>query len=366
MKKIYIIIAMLIVLLSTGTFAFADSNNIKTTQAKVTELLDGSGGVSSKVKVQIIAGKHKGETLIVDNLVNGNQDDKSTIESYNVHKGDELFLEYEEDSNGKISNAYIYDFIRYKQLFVVALVFIALLVIIGKAKGIKSLITLALTIVLIAKILIPIVIKGYNPEFPAIVICIVIVVINFLIVSGYTKKSLCAILGSSLGIAVSAALLFITENLIRFSSVSDEELQRLVEIFNGNTVNVNQLFFVCVMLASLGAIMDIGITIAATICEFKNSDNNITEAQLIKIGMNVGRDVMGTMTNTLIIAYVGSAFVTLLIMFSNNMTFIEFMNQSIITSELLKALIGGISIVLTIPFTAIITTKIINIPKKVS
>lgn len=117
------------------------------------------------------------------------------------------------------------------------------------------------------------------------------------------------------------------------------------------------------MLGALGAIMDIGITISSTLYELKKGNPNISEKELIKSGMNVGKDIMGTMSNTLILAYLGSAMIMLIIFASDGMSFIEIINQDIVSSEILKALIGGTGIVLTIPITVLINTKLVNLKK---
>jgi uncharacterized membrane protein len=364
MKKIYVVIlSIIIILISTGRLVYASSNDIETAEVKVIDLIPNSNNteennISNKVKVKIISGKHKGEVLIVDNLINDKDNDRNSIESYNVHKGDELFLEFEEDNSGKIINPYIYDFVRYKYLAVVAFIFIALLIVIGGKKGIKSLLTLLLTVFAIIKVLIPIILKGVNPELPTIFICIILLTINFLIVSGFNKKSLGAILGTTLGLSTSGILLFISGNMLRVTGINDEDAQTLTAIGMGNTINFKGIFFTCVMLGCLGAIMDIGITISSAMYEMKRNNPSISDKELIRSGMNVGKDIMGTMSNTLILAYTGSSMILLLILISNNMSFIEIINQDIVTSEVLKALIGGISIILTIPCTVFISAKL--------
>ncbi len=362
MKKIYVVILLTIIIsLSMGHFVYASGNTMETVEVKVIDLVPNSTGnnnISDKVKVKIISGKHKGQVLTVDNLIDNKDNDKNSIESYNVHKGDEMFLEYQGDNYGNIENPSIYDFIRYKYLAVIAFIFIALLIAIGGKKGIKSLLTLLFTVIAIVKILIPLILKGVNPELPTILICIILLTINFLIVSGFNKKSFSAILGTTLGLSTSAILLFISGNILRITGINDEDVQTLSTIVIGSTLNFKGIFFTCVMLGSLGAIMDIGITISSTMYEIKNNNPSISEKELIKSGMNVGKDIMGTMTNTLILAYIGSSLIVLLILLSYNMSFIEIINQDIVASEVLKALIGGISIILTIPCTVFITAKL--------
>ena len=287
-----------------------------------------------------------------------NTDDKNTIDNLNVHKGNKVFVGIEEDVNGNITNAYITDFVRYKGLALIALIFCFLIIVIGGKKGAKSLLTLFLTGISIIKILIPLILKGVDPVFPTLLICSVLLVINFLIVCGFNKKSIGAILGTTLGLTTSGILFLITGNILRITGINVEDAQSLTEILAGHNVNLKGIFFVCVMLGTLGAIMDIGITISSTMYEIEKNNPRISERELFRSGMNVGKDIMGTMSNTLILAYAGSAMILLLILSSYNMTFIEIVNQDIVASEILKALIGSIGIILTIPSTVFIMTKL--------
>ncbi|WP_234124271.1 YibE/F family protein [Clostridium hydrogenum] len=340
----------------------------KSAEAKVIGLIpnkSGSGKVSNKVKVKITAGKYKGQIVTVDNLIDNTDTNKNDLEYYNVKKNDEVILHYDVDKGGNITNVYINDFIRYKNLITIVGIFIMLQIIIGGRKGVVSLFTLILTIIFVVKIIMPLILKGNNPVIPTIIICIMILVMNFLLISGFTKKSLGAILGTSLGMIISGILFYISGSILRVTGMSYEDSQTLSEVLMGKTVDIRGIFFCCIMLGALGAIMDIGITISSTMYEIKKGNPNISEKELIKSGMNVGKDIMGTMSNTLILAYLGSAMIMLIIFASDGMSFIEIINQDIVSSEILKALIGGIGIVLTIPITVLINTKLVNLKKSI-
>jgi uncharacterized membrane protein len=353
--------------------SMSSSSNLKYTdessaEAKVIGLVpnsDGNNKISNKVKVEITTGKHKGQILEVDNLIGEATTDKNQIEDYNVEKGNEVILDFEEDSNGNIKDASISDFVRYKNLAIIVVIFIMLQIIIGGKKGIMSLITLALTIIFVTKIIIPLILSGNGFVIPTIIICILILVINFLLVSGFSKKTLGAILGTSLGMVISGILFYISGHILRVTGMGYTDIQDLTVAMMGKSIDFRGIFFACVMLGSLGALMDIGITISSTMYEMKTNNPNISEKELIKSGMNVGKDIMGTMSNTLILAYLGGAMILLLVYASDNMSFIDIVNQDVVASEILKALIGGIGIILTIPITVLIMTKLNNIHKPI-
>lgn len=367
MRKLYaIMILLIIIILNNGYCVSAASSTFKpskSVEAKVIELIPNTDStekntINNKVKIEITSGRHKGQILTVDNLIDTAAKDKNAIDSFNVHKGNKVLLYIEEDDKGNIKNSYVYDFVRYKNLALIASVFIFLLIIIGGKKGLKSLLSLLFTGIAITKVLIPIILKGINPVIPTILICITLLIINFLIVSGFNKKSVGAILGTTIGLSISGGFFLISGNILRITGISGEDAQTLTSIVVGPNINFKGIFFTCVMLGALGAIMDVGITISSTMYEMKSNNPNISEKELFKSGMNVGKDIMGTMSNTLILAYAGSAMILLLILSSYDMTFLEILNQNIVASEILKALIGSIGIILTIPATAFIMAKL--------
>ncbi|MEL7567043.1 MAG: YibE/F family protein [Dehalobacterium sp.] len=302
------------------------------------------------VNVRITEGIHRGEELTVEHHI----DDQM---AYNiiVREKDEVLLFIEEDETGEILSAYIYEIARDKYLYYLVFGFGALLLILGGMKGLKAIVTLVLTVFAVIKVLLPLVLEGYNPLFVSVIICTGISVVTFLIVNGFGRKTFAAIIGTTGGVMVAGLIAFYIGNLARLTGLGNEEAQMLLFIPQETDFNFQGLLFAGIIIGALGAVMDVGMSIASAMHEIEMKKPNIKPGELIKAGMNVGRDVMGTMSNTLILAYTGGSIHLMLLMLAYDIPFRDIINQDMMASEILRALAGSIGLIITIPLTAVVS-----------
>lgn len=352
-----IILASIIVLITVAFFYYKNfmdnMNDNQPVKGKVLSEVSNAGSFNNsaehgKVQVEVISGSHKGEILTLDNMVN----DKTFHESI-AHKGSEVLINIDENNDGSIKSAYIYEIVRYKYIYILLAVFIVLLAIIGGKKGIKSILALIMTCIVILKILIPLIINGYNPIVVSIILCMGVSIFSLLIISGKNKKTMAAIIGTMGGVGIAAIIAISMSSFLRLTGLSDEELQMLVYISQNTSFDFRGLLFSGILMGALGAVMDVSMSIASSINEIKHKNSDISTVELIKSGMNVGRDIMGTMANTLILAYVGGSMYILMLISSYNLPMFRILNQDVIASEVLKSLAGSIGLTLTIPITAV-------------
>jgi uncharacterized membrane protein len=243
--------------------------------------------------------------------------------------------------------------------------FILLILIIGKGKGLRTIVTLAITVFVVIKVLIPLIINGFPPVITAVILCSGIVIICFLIISGWNLKTFAASLGTVTGILTAGALALTAGSLAHLTGLAQEETLMLMNIPNAVKFNFQGLLFAGIIIGAMGAVMDVGMSIASALNEIKQTSPEINFRQMIRSGMNVGRDVMGTMTNTLILAYTGGAINLLILFTAYKIPFSYMINGDYFASEMVRALSGSIGIVLTIPVTTLIsawlyTSKKIN------
>jgi len=302
------------------------------------------------VKVRITEGIHRGEELTVEHHI----DDQM---AYNiiVQENDEVLLFMEEDETGEILAAYIYELARDKYLYYLVFGFGALLLILGGIKGLKAIVTLVLTVLAVVKVLLPLVLKGYNPLLVSVGICAGISIVTFLIVNGFGKKTFSAIIGTTGGVVAAGLIAFYIGNLARLTGLGNEEAQMLLFIPQETNFDFQGLLFAGIIIGALGAVMDVGMSIASAMHEIEIKKPDIKPRELIKAGMNVGRDVMGTMSNTLILAYTGGSIHLMLLMMAYNIPFRDIINQDMMASEILRALAGSIGLIITIPLTAVVS-----------
>ncbi len=366
---IKLFISLTIILLSTFSISFAQKQlqpeqQPKPIKGKVIKILSeevkenqGLGNNTKmtfqNIKVEIKSGRHKGENIIVENII-----DETFAYNIIVEQGDRVLLHLEEDEDGSIIAGYISDIERDRYLMYLTVSFILLLIIIGGLKGLKSVITLTITAFAVVKILIPMILKGYNPIILSILICIGIIVITLFIVSGINKKTISSIIGTSGGVLVAGIITLIVGSASNLTGLGNEEAQMLMFIPQGTDFDFRGILFAGIIIGALGAVMDVSMSISSAMSEVESVNPSISTKDLIKSGMNVGKDIMGTMSNTLILAYTGGAIQLMILFLAYDISFVEIINRDMIASEVLRALAGSIGLILSIPLTAIVAGTI--------
>jgi len=301
-----------------------------------------------KVQVKISTGDHKGQTLSLDNLIN----DKTYRET-TAHKGDDVLINITENPDGTIKSAYMYELDRYESLYVLILIFVVLLGVIGGIKGLKSVLALIITGIVVLKVLIPLIIAGFNPMLVSIILAIVISIVTLLIISGKNKKTVAAIIGTIGGVLIAAVIGIYFSSKLNLTGLTDEEIQMMIYISQNTEFNFRGLMFAGILMGALGAVMDVSMSIASSINEVKQNRPNSTTTELIKSGMNIGRDIMGTMANTLILAYVGGSMYVIMLVTSYKLPMYRILDQDAIASAVLNSIAGSIGLICTIPITAV-------------
>lgn len=320
----------------------------------------------SYVDVKITSGTMKGKIITVQNSVNGNINDESSNTQNFARVGDDVLVNLDHYKSGDSKTAYIYEIVRYKYLYELGAVFILLLIIIGGLKGLKSVITLAITGFCIIKILIPLIMNGFNPITVSVALCILLTVINLTIISGKNNKTLAAIIGTCGGVIIAGVIAIISNKILRITGLTDDEMQTIIYTVKNSNFNFSGLLFAEIIMGALGAVMDTGVSIASSISEIKYAKHDMNMKELFKSGMNVGKDIMGSMSNTLILAYVGGAMYLMIMIASSAYTssISNAINQDIIAAEVLKALSGSIGLIFTIPITSFAAAFLMTRKKK--
>ncbi|MDD3839077.1 MAG: YibE/F family protein [Clostridia bacterium] len=310
--------------------------------------IDGFFTGKQLVKAKILNGRFKDKVVDIENMLSGNPGIDIKVE-----QNDEvlLLLELKDD---EIANAHIADYMRIKYLKYILLLFVVVILLVGGLKGIKTLLTLGLTIAIIYKVLLPLMLSGYSPVLVTIITSIIITVIVMLTVGGINEKSIAAIVGTVIGVCIAGIIAYFIGNAARLTGFSMEEAQMLSFIPQNVDFDLEGLLFSGIIIGSLGAVMDVAMSISSSIYEIGSVNPDLDLAQLIRSGMNIGRDVMGTMSNTLILAYAGSAIPMMLLFMAYNNPFDRIINMDLIATEVVRALAGSIGLVMTIPITAVI------------
>ncbi len=303
-------------------------------------------------KVYILSGKYRGKIIDIENQLTS-----SPVYDIKIKEGQRIILNIEETSKGPAF--YIADMERTPTLLVLFGIFLLLLLIIAGMQGLRAIFSIGITAFLIFFALIPSVLNNF-PIIPmTILIAIISTFITMFTVSGINLKSLSASLGTIISVIIAGIMSIIA---IKYAPLNGFEGQEAAILWTERPdLNYTGILTAGIIIASLGAVMDVGMSIASSIAEFKKVNSSLTIKELFTSGLNVGKDIMGTMSNTLILAYIGSAFT--LVLLTSNAPLIKLLNLNSIASEITSAIIGSIGIILCVPITALIAAYLIGKPK---
>ena len=305
-------------------------------------------GTTTVFTCKVLKGTKKGEEIQAAQI--GDASFSSTKEK-TVSAGDKIII-YNYPSEEFGTDWIFGNYVRFDTLLIFAVAFFVLLLVFGWGKGINTVISLIFTCLAIFLVYIPSVLSGQNIYISTLVTCAFISIMTILITNGWSKKTLATILGCLFGVFVAACLSLLMDSVLHLTGVIDENSIYLTSL--PSPVNLNAIIFGSIVIGALGAVMDVAMDISSSLYEICQHSERISFARLVKSGITIGRDIMGTMSNTLVLAYIGSSLSIVLLLVTYADSISSLLNREMIIVELMQALIGSTAILLTIPLTAIV------------
>ncbi len=298
---------------------------------------------------EILSGEHKTQQVIAVQST----DPFTGVPLKEVQVGDKVVL-YRLDNQTSEYDYVLGEYLRTNLLLFLGIIFFLLLILFGRFKGFNTILSLIFTGIAIFAVFIPAVLQGFNIYFWSIITCIFIIIMSLLIIYGANKKSLAAGIGCIVGILISGILTLIMNKALHLTGLVSEESLYIIRMNSQNPIDLKAIIFAAIIIGAVGAIMDIAMSLASALSELHQKLEYSPFTLLVKSGMSIGRDMMGTMTNTLILAYIGSSLSAVLLLVSYNSSVLELLNKEIIVVEVLQALVGSIGILFTIPLTSLV------------
>lgn len=331
-------------------YEIAKVTDVWTENLQESTLGDGLLVGSQTLQVEILTGEHRGQSVEASNAL-------STYNSVVMEEGKFVTVIYDELDSGQYQ-VRVYNYFRAGYIIFMALLFLGVLIFVGGKKGLMSSIGLAYTFYSVLFIFLPLVLRGYSPITAAIFLVVMVTSTTMVLLNGATLKSVCAIAGTVIGVVLSGGILFVFGKLMHVSGYSLDNAESLLLIGQTTGLQVQDLLFAGILIASLGAIMDVAISIVSAIHEFHVNLPKMKAGALAKSGINVGKDMIGTMSNTLILAFAGTSLSFLVLMYAYSIQTNQLLNMNTIAIEIVQALSGSLGIVLTVPITALITANV--------
>ena len=359
-----VIIIMLITIIAAGFFNqylakdYSRVNNDSTdfVSGKIVEITSSNLEYDQDLKinlgkqvvvVEILEGKSAGKRVEIDNYLTAAHNVEVAIGSKVIISADE--------PDGIDSYYTVYNFDRGLGMIIFTCVLLLVIIAIGRGKGVKAILGLAYTLYLVIFLLLPTVFSGYSPVLMSIICVALSTIVTLMLLNGASKKTYSAIVATVLGVVLSAGGFYLMSLVLKVNGFSVDEAESLVLINQATGLSIKDILFAGILISSLGAIMDVGMSIVSALSDLFHHQTNLTQKQIFDSGIEIGKDMIGTMTNTLILAFTGSAFVSLLVLFSYNVDIKQLLSSNYIAIEFAQGIAGTLGIVLTVPIASFIS-----------
>lgn len=299
-----------------------------------------------QIKVKIQEGELKGQTVDIKNYI-------TVQHNVVVNEGRRVIVCADTPDNAKPYFT-LYNYDRSATVWILAAVFVLLVIIIGEKKGLMSCIGLGFAMCTIVCWLLPTIYNGGNATLVSIATVILSAAVGCFCISGLSKKTLFNIINTVVGTLCAGLIYKLFAFMLSLSGASMDESEALALISQTTGLKLGGILFAGVMISALGAVMDVAVSIGASLGEIYELNPSITAKELFKSGMNIGRDMIGTMTNTLIFAFTGGSIAMLVLLISYGVQYNQLISSNYLALEVAKGLAGSAAVVLTVPISALI------------
>ncbi len=325
---------------------------IRITDIKTDNVSGENEFVSVKFKARALNTSLRGKTLDVVQEI-----DKSYIFSpKQVEQGDKILVEGY--TQGAENHYYFGDYVRITPLLWLLALFCILIIVFSRMQGLKTVISLGFTCLSVFVVLIPAILNGHNIYLWSILVCVYMTVMTLCIISGFNVKALCAGIGCVCGVLCAGIVVLISDVFLNMTGLLEEESVYLIQLYPDNPINLKAIIFAMIIVGAVGAVMDVSMSISSSLYELRLKSPDIAPKELMKSGFTIGRDMMGTMANTLVLAYIGSSLTSVLLLVSYNANLEQVINKEMIIAEILQALAGSLGMLLTLPLTSAVCAVI--------
>ena len=305
---------------------------------------------TQELEIQIQTGAHKNEVMSLTNYM-------SALFNVDLKKGDSIIVRIMTDEDGAYY-ASLFNYNRGRVLGVFVLLFFVLLAVLGGKKGLGALLGLLFTLGCIWLILIPCLIRG-GREVPVPVRIMSVTAAGALIfLNGFSEKTLCSVLGCVIGVVAAGGIAAAVGAATPMNGFNMSEAENLLLYGADKGLKISGLLVCGVLISALGAVMDVALGIASAVWEIHEQNPALTARQLFRSGMHIGQDAMGTMANTLILAFAGSSLNMLILVQTYEIPFLQLINTDYICIEVIQSIAGAMGILLTVPIVAFISARL--------
>ena len=326
-------------------------------KAKVVEVLqdnlqeNGTRVGEQKVRVHMLTGERKGQDLDITSS-------SGYLFGAACKPGMRVIVMQSVAGDSTVASVYTQD--REGVIYIFALIYLLALCLIGGKQGIKGCLGLVFTFFCVIFVYLPLVYLKFSPFWTAVFVCFITTLVTMYLIGGPTRKTCAATLGTLAGVVLAGISAWCFSKASGITGFNVSDIETLMTLWNTNRIQVGGLLFSGLLISCLGAVMDVAMSISSAIDEIYRQNTSLTRKELFKAGLRVGRDMMGTDSNTLILAFAGSSVSTLLLDYSYDLPYQQIINSNNIGIAIMQGLAGSFGIVLSVPFTVLICTMLFH------
>ena len=305
-----------------------------------------------KVIIRFREGDQKGETMELEHYV-------TLTHNVPVKQGTKVILCVDRPEHAQAYYT-IYNYDRTIPLIGILLGFILLLLLIGRYRGLRACIGLCFTLTVIVCYMMPNLYDGNQPWITILTAIASATVVSCFCISGLEERTLYHILNTVAGTLSAAVIYFFLMHIFPLSVGMMEEAESLQLISNATGLSLHSILFSGVMIGALGAVMDVAVSLGSALWEIKENAPSLSRKMLVQSGMNIGKDMIGTMANTLILAFLGGSLPALFVYLSYGVQRQQFLSSDFLAMEVAMGIAGSTAVILTVPISALVWASVLG------
>lgn len=296
--------------------------------------------------VRILGGQFAGTEIDAINRLNG-----SLAQDKLFAPGDKAFVVVSHKGS-EITTVFMTDHFRLDKEVLLAGAFLVLLLVFARGTGLRAILSFLDTILMMWKILIPGLLRGWNPIWLALGLVLALTALILMLIYGWNRRFLAATAGAALGILVTAILGAVFTGAFQIHGAVMESSESLLYAGFQN-LNLTQIFVASIFLGSSGAVMDLSVDICSAVYEVVQKKPDIRRRDAIASGFAVGRAACGSTTTTLLLAYSGSYLALLMVFMAQGTPVALMLNYKYVAAEIVHTIVGSFGLVTVAPLTAV-------------
>lgn len=296
-----------------------------------------------ELTVLILEGDQKGDKVSIDNYLS---------QTHNIYvNANQKIIVCADMPEGVVPYYTVFNYDRCLPLGILVVVFAAVMLFVGKGKGLRALAGVVFTLLLVVLFMVQAIYHGFPPVIVSILTILTGTAVSLLLLNGCSRRTAVSALATVLGVAVTGIIFYISSKTLHLTGFNSDNAEELLVIQGATGLSVRSLLIAGVLVSSLGAVMDVAVSLTAALMELVAVDPSVTAGQVMKSGFNIGKDMIGTMSNTLILAFAGTALNTMLVLTAYGVSRTQFISSDYLAIELAQGLCATIGVILTVPIT---------------